>query len=87
MFCSVLILIFAVASSSVAQLQEYPSSPTTQEPGSGGGIVSEIPFLCSETGNCTCLRESNDSVKATCTSVGDEFDKIAQELPEMTTHL
>lgn len=56
---------------------------------SGGEIVSEAEFPCSEKGNCTCWFQdpANDAVCVTCTSVGDQFDEIARDLPNSTTHL
>ena len=51
-----------------------------------GGSSSELPFLCSVKGNCSCLFEDFDVI-VVCTSVGNKLDEIANELPSTTTHL
>lgn len=51
-----------------------------------GGSSSELPFLCSVKGNCSCLFEDFDVI-VVCTSVGNKLDEIANELPNTTTHL
>ena len=55
--------------------------------GSGdGGSGLGAPFLCSVAGNCSCeFNEFGDIVR--CTSVGNNLDKIAKNLPKTTTHL
>ena len=59
--------------------QEYSESSTPSESGANS-------FLCSDAGNCTC---SLDEIflLVTCTSVGDELDTIASQLPQETEHL
>lgn len=59
--------------------QDYSESSTPSESGANS-------FLCSDAGNCTC---SLDEIflLVTCTSVGDELDKIAPQLPQETEHL
>ena len=59
--------------------QEYSESSTPSESGANS-------FLCSDAGNCTC---SLDEIflLVTCTSVGDELDTIAPQLPQETEHL
>lgn len=62
------------------------------ERGSGDGGNSddgsglESPFLCSVAGNCSCkFDDFGDTVR--CTSVGNNLDEIAKNLPKTTTHL
>lgn len=43
-------------------------------------------FLCSDAGNCTCFLDEI-LILVTCTSVGDELDTIAPQLPQATEHL
>lgn len=100
MFCSVLILIWSLNSYTDAQVPENYSFPTGYE-GTGGEISTMSPyegsggenesaataFFCSEGGNCTCLFQGQVYIRVTCTSVGNNLDEIAQELPRSTTHL
>ena len=55
--------------------------------GSGdNGIGLGSPFLCSVTGNCSCQFDHfGDTIR--CTSVGNNLDEIAKNLPNTTTHL
>lgn len=59
--------------------QDYSKSSTPSESGANSS-------LCSDAGNCTC---SLDEIflLVTCTSVGDELDTIAPQLPQKTEHL
>ena len=59
--------------------QDYSESSTPSKSGANS-------FLCSDAGNCTC---SLDKIflLVTCTSVGDELDTIAPQLPQKTEHL
>ena len=51
-----------------------------------GGSGLGAPFLCSVPGNCSCQFDYfGDTVR--CTSVGNNLDKIAKNLPKTTTHL
>lgn len=51
-----------------------------------GGSGLGAPFLCSVAGNCSCqFDDFGDTVR--CTSVGNNLDKIAKNLPKTTTHL
>ena len=53
---------------------------------SDGGRGLRAPFLCSVPGNCSCqFDDFGDTVR--CTSVGNNLDKIAKNLPKTTTHL
>lgn len=59
--------------------QDYSKLSTPSESGANSS-------LCSDAGNCTC---SLDEIflLVTCTSVGDELDTIAPQLPQKTEHL
>ena len=59
--------------------QDYSKSSTPSESGANSS-------LCSDAGNCKC---SLDEIflLVTCTSVGDELDTIAPQLPQKTEHL
>ena len=59
--------------------QDYSESSIPSESGANS-------FLCSDAGKCTC---SLDEIflLVTCTSVGDELDTIAPQLPQKTEHL
>ena len=59
--------------------QDYSKSVTPSESGANSS-------LCSDAGNCTC---SLDEIflLVTCTSVGDELNTIAPQLPQKTEHL
>ena len=59
--------------------QDHSKSSTPSESGANSS-------LCSDAGNCTC---SLDEIflLVTCTSVGDELDTIAPQLPQKTEHL
>ena len=51
-----------------------------------GGSGLGAPFLCSVPGNCSCqFDDFGDTVR--CTSVGNNLDKIAKNLPKTATHL
>ena len=51
-----------------------------------GGSGLGAPFLCSVPGNCSCqFDDFGDTVR--CTSVSNNLDKIAKNLPKTTTHL
>lgn len=65
--------------SSASGEQDYSKSSTPSESGANSS-------LCSDAGNCTC---SLDEIflLVTCTSVGDELDTIAPQLPQKTEHL
>ena len=56
---------------------------------SGSGDIGSglgPPFWCSVAGNCSCQFD-DFGVTVKCTSVGNNLDEIAQNLPKTTTHL
>ena len=56
---------------------------------SGSGDIGSglgPPFWCSVAGNCSCQFD-DFGVTVKCTSVGNNLDEIAKELPKTTTHL
>lgn len=59
--------------------QDYSESSTPSKSGANS-------FLCSDAGNCTCFLDKI-FLLVTCTSVGDELDTIAPQLPQKTEHL
>ena len=59
--------------------QDYSESSTPSKSGANS-------FLCSDAGNCTCFLDKI-FLLVTCTSVGDELDTIAPQLPQETEHL
>ena len=59
--------------------QDYSESSTPSK-------SSANSFLCSDAGNCTCFLDKI-FLLVTCTSVGDELDTIAPQLPQETEHL
>ena len=66
-----------------------PSTASGEQDSSKSSTPSESganSSLCSDAGNCTC---SLDEIflLVTCTSVGDELDTIAPQLPQKTEHL
>lgn len=103
MFCGVNIIVWGLVISAASPQELSPTgsgsgengsdsatsqpelSPTT-EPGSDDGSGSGLSILCSVKGNCSCLFEDFE-VTVICTSVGNKFDEIANELPSTTTHL